>query len=156
MIKLFGLWFSVVFFLGSFQVNATDLETLRLNYANFVSDKSLCKKTIAELLLQKEESTLHLGYLGYLQTIWANHVLNPVSKLSTFKEGKQNIEQAIKNDPENVELRFIRLSVQKNAPSFLGYRSDIEQDINFIKQNRHLLEAVILNKTIDDILVIKK
>lgn len=48
-----------------------------------------------------------MAYLGGLQTIWANHVFSPISKLNTFKEGKKNIEQAIKKEPENVELRFI-------------------------------------------------
>ncbi len=78
--------------------------------------------------------------------------LSPISKLNTFKEGKKNIEQAIKKEPENVELRFIRLSVQKNAPSFLGYKSNINEDAKFIKENRHQIRSEILQKNIGTLL----
>lgn len=146
MIKFPGLLISAVFFFMSF--NATSLDVVRANYNKLVSDKELCKKMIAELTETKKNSATHLAYLGGLQTIWANHVFSPISKLNTFKEGKKNIEQAIKKEPDNVELRFIRLSVQKNAPSFLGYKSNINEDAEFIKENRHQIGSEILQKNI--------
>ncbi|MGI6516760.1 MAG: FAD-binding domain-containing protein [Fermentimonas caenicola] len=93
-------------------------------------------------------SMIHLGYLGALQTIWANHVFSPISKLKTFKVGTDNIEQAIQKEPGNVELRFIRLSVQKNAPSFLGYQSHIKEDMEFIENHRHQIHSDIPDKYI--------
>ncbi len=128
--KLIILIVSTILNLHSFE-----LDEVRSNYNVFVSDKELCRETINVLKKLKDNSAIHLGYLGGLQTIWANHVMSPFTKLETFKAGKKNIELAIKSEPENVELRFIRLSVQKNAPSFLGYRSNIESDKNFILKN---------------------
>ena len=93
-----------------------------------------------------------MAYLGALQTIWANHTLNPLSKLSTFKKGKKNIEAAIKKEPNNAESRFIRLSVQKNAPKFLGYQSNIKEDVEFIKNNRSQIKSNILNQYIEPLL----
>src|SRR5690606_30883120 len=101
---------------------------------------------------RKNNSATHLAYLGALQAILAKHVFNPISKLNTFKEGKKNIEQAIKIEPDNAELRFIRLSIQKNAPSFLGYRSRINEDIEFIKKNRNLISSDILIENIETLL----
>jgi len=72
--------------------------------------------------------------------------------LKTFNSGKQNIDAALGLDPENVEIRFIRLSVQKNAPSFLGYNSNIKEDSDFIKKHRHLVTSVVLQKHIASVL----
>lgn len=138
------------FFLTGFAT--TDLDVIRANYKNVVSDKGLCEKIIANLTKKKNVSATHLAYLGGLQTIWANHVFNPLSKLKTFKEGKKNIEKAIEKEPENVELRFIRLSVQKNAPSFLGYTSNIHEDTEFIIKNRDKIGTGILRENIETLL----
>lgn len=153
MMKFLGLLTSAIFFLISF--HATDLDVVRANYNKLLSDKELCEKMIVELTETKNNSATHLAYLGGLQTIWANHVFSPISKLNTFKEGKKNIEQAIKKEPDNVELRFIRLSVQKNAPSFLGYKSNINEDTEFIKENRHQIGSEILQKNIGTLLKTK-
>lgn len=128
------------------------LDKVRTNYNKLAADKALCKKMILALEETKDNSATHLGYLGGLQTIWANHVFSPISKLNTFNKGKKNLEQAIKKEPKNVELRFIRLSVQKNAPSFLGYYSNIKEDMQFIKNNRSGIKSEILNKHIEPLL----
>ncbi len=149
MMKL-GLLLLVLCYPKSF--DTTVLDVVRANYGNAVSDKKLCQQMMAELAQTKNNSATHLAYLGALQTIWARHVLSPVSKLNTFKEGKRNIEQAIQKEPENAELRFIRLSVQKNAPSFLGYKSNVKEDSEFVRKNRRKIASGILQKNIDTLL----
>lgn len=148
--KFLGLVMPIMCFMASFDVGI--LDEVRANYNRFLSDKELCGKMILELEETKNHSATHLGYLGGLQTIWANHVFSPVNKLNTFNKGKKNIEQAIKKEPNNVELRFIRLSVQKNAPSFLGYQSNIKEDIDFIKNDRSEIKSPVLNRHIEPLL----
>jgi hypothetical protein len=150
MMKYISLLLSATFLLTG--PTTTNLDVIRANYSKVVSDKKMCMEIITELEKTKNNSATHLAYLGGLQTIWANHVFNPISKLNTFKEGKKNIEQAIKNEPDNAELRYIRLSVQKNTPSFLGYKSDIKNDTKFIKKNRQQISSDILHKNIDTLL----
>lgn len=128
------------------------LDQVRAGYTQAVSDKEMCKEMIKELSKLKSQSATHLAYLGGLQTIWANHVFSPISKLRTFKEGKGNIEQALKLEPDNPELRFIRLSVQKNAPSFLGYSANIKEDVKFIMENSHRIHAETLRDNIHRLL----
>ncbi len=141
-----------VLFLATTSVYATDFESIRKNYDQFVSDKELCQKTLKQLSESKNDSALHQAYLGVLETVWANHVISPFKKLKTFKSGKQNIDAAIGLEPENVEIRFIRLSVQKNAPSFLGYNSNIQEDADYIKKHLHLVTSVLLQKHIASVL----
>lgn len=128
-----------------------DMEKIRANYQKAISDKVLCQ-TMIETLSKITESSVHLAYLGGFQTLWANHVVNPFSKLNTFNEGKGNIENAVSADPKNAEIRFIRLSVQKNCPSFLGYRDKIEEDKNIIRANMKYITSPVLKKMIADII----
>ena len=130
----------------------SDLNEVRASYSKAVLDKKICKKMIEELELSKEKSVIALAYLGAYQTIWANHVFNPLSKLATFKKGKNNIELAISKEPENVEIRYIRFSVQKNAPSFLGYNSHLKEDKDFLVKNKKNINSDLLQKNIETLL----
>lgn len=141
---------SVLFFLSI--SNTIDLDSIRTNYNKTVSDKELCKKMIAELSKTQNDVITHLAYLGGLQAIWANHVFSPISKLKTFNLGKKNIEKAIEKEPKNVEFRLIRLSIQKNVPAFLGYKSNIKEDTEFIKKNPNQINSVVLQKNIESLL----
>jgi hypothetical protein len=132
-------------------LKATDLEYLRKNYAKAVNDETLCK-TIINKLSVKVESQVHLAYLGAFQTIWANHVFNPVSKMNTFTKGRVAIEMAVQKEPNNAEIRFIRLSVQKNCPAFLGYSSNIASDKKFLKDHLSSITSEQLKKMVQELI----
>jgi len=142
--KLLMLLLSVL--LMNFSFNSSDLNEVRSSYSKAVLDKKLCEKMIEELELSKEKSVIALAYLGAYQTVWANHIFNPLTKLATFKKGKKNIELAISKEPENIEIRYIRFSVQKNAPSFLGYNSHLKEDRDFLVKNKKKSIQICLKK----------
>lgn len=140
-----------VFLFFSINSFGLDLEYIRTNYEQAVSDKKLCENMITAL--EKTAPTnVHLAYLGALQTIWANHVINPFSKLSTFKKGKATIEKAVKNDSDNIEIRYVRLSIQQNCPAFLGYNKNIKEDKEFLKKNKETVTSVSLQNLINSLL----
>jgi len=90
------------------------------------SDKA---KDFQETLKQIDESNpLLLGYKGMAEMIMAKHSYNPVSKVTFFRRGKAFLEKAIELDPKNAELRYLRFSLQSNAPSFLNYNDDLDKD----------------------------
>lgn len=82
----------------------------------------------------------------------ANHVFNPVTKLRYFNNGKSILENAIAKAPANTELRYLRLTIQLNAPSFLGYNKMIEADKMFLQKNVTATEDADLKKMITDYL----
>jgi hypothetical protein len=73
-----------------------------------------------------------LAYRGAASAAAAGSVSGVNKKLSYFSNGKSELEQAVKRLPGDVEIRFLRLATQLNAPSFLGYRSSIDQDKSII------------------------
>jgi hypothetical protein len=62
----------------------------------------------------------------------AKHAGNPLSKYSNFNKGKKLLENAVKRDPKNLEIRFMRYICQEKTPSFLGYKENLEEDKKFI------------------------
>ena len=54
------------------------------------------------------------------------------SKISRFKEGAKLLEATLKSDPNNIEIRMIRLSIQEDVPGITGYRKNIKEDKKFI------------------------
>lgn len=139
----------VILFLQVLMVraNTEEMENIRANYAKAISNKKLCKAMIEELSV-KTGNPVHLAYLGAFKVIWAKHIINPIAKFSTFNKGKKDIESAVKEAHNNVEIRFIRLSIQKNCPSFLGYNKDIEQDKEFIRGNENKITSARLKTMI--------
>src|SRR4051812_28711448 len=77
--------------------------------------KTICTKTTA---LSKP---LAAAYLAAAEMASAQYKINPLSKLSAFNSGKKMLEGAVNSDSINVEIRYIRYTIQNNAPSFLGY-----------------------------------
>ncbi|MHC0443302.1 hypothetical protein [Flavobacterium sp. 3-210] len=128
-----------------------DLEIIRANYQVAISDKKLCKKMI-ENLKSSSDNSIKLAYLGAFQTIWAKHTINPISKFNTFNKGKKNIEEAVRLDPKNLEIRIIRLSIQSNCPSFLGYRNSIEGDKRMIQSQFKSIVSVHLKKMLSGLI----
>lgn len=130
---------------------AQDINLLRKNLPLAVKDKKICEQMITSLT-QNAKTPVEVSYLGAFQTIWANHVVNPITKLSTFKKGTKNIDLAVRQHPNDIEIRFIRYSVQKNAPQFLGYGGAIKSDEAFIQSRYHQVESTILKEMIKNLL----
>jgi hypothetical protein len=131
--------------------SSLDLDYIRNHYEQVLSDKKLCEDMINELE-KVTPTTVELAYLGGLQTIWANHVSNPFSKLRTFNKGKATIEKAVRSDSNNVEIRLIRLSIQKNCPAFLGYTKNIKEDEEFVRINKEQISSLPLLKLLNTVL----
>lgn len=96
------------------------------------------------------------GYHGIAKTLLGKHAFNPVNKVSYFNKGKRILEAALSVAPDNVELRYLRLTLQENVPSLLGYSDKITEDRAFIRSRLPALEDKQLSKMITDYLANKK
>ncbi len=112
------------------------IEDVRLMFHQAGSSQKVCEELI-ELLKPYDElnNPLLLGYRAGATMLTAKHLFNPFSKLSYFKDGKQMLERAIQANQKNVELRFLRYTVQTNVPSFLNYSSSKEKDRIFLLES---------------------
>jgi hypothetical protein len=90
--------------------------------------------------------------MGVGNFFMAKHVINPFSKMSYFKKGKKYLESAVANAPNNLEVRFMRYTCQKEMPDFLGYNTNIAEDRKFIEENYKSSKDLLLVQQIDGFL----
>lgn len=57
------------------------------------------------------------------------------NRKALVKSGATNLEAVIKSNPNNAELRLIRMSVQENIPKIVGYRGSLKDDKVFLINN---------------------
>lgn len=126
--------------------------TLRKRFLKSASNKSICQILINDLRKETNKTTVELAYLGALETIWAQYVVNPLTKLRVFNKGKEKINKAVRRAPYNIEIRYLRLSVQQNAPGFLGYNDHITEDDNYLRDNIKKVRSEQLIKMIENLL----
>ena len=80
----------------------------------------------------EQADPLMAGYEACARMLMAQHLINPWSKYQSFKQGAEQLERCVKGNPTNIELRFLRFSVQTKAPAFLGYNQSISKDKDFL------------------------
>ncbi len=88
--------------------------------------KTLIEKSTTSY--QDSKEPIYIGFLAVGKFFMAKHAYNPLKKISYFNDGKKFMDQALKSDPTNLEIRLMRLITQENAPNFLGYNRDIKED----------------------------
>jgi len=128
----------IFFFLGLLTATtlSLDLAAVRAKYREASNDKEVVKKLHHQLIsISKNDTPTLIAYKGAVTTMMADHAQGIKDKKRYFKEGKELLEYAIETEPENVEIRCIRLSVQENAPKITGYRKNIGEDKAFILDN---------------------
>lgn len=81
------------------------------------------------------------AYQGAAQMKKAGLSGQPAEKLNLFKIGHQQLEQAIKKDSINPELRFLRLIIQENSPKILNYHNNLSQDATYLRKNYKMLDV---------------
>ena len=78
---------------------------------------------------------LMLCYKGVAEMMQAKYAFNPIVKFKRFKKGKKMIEEAVKKEPDNLEIRFLRFAIQTNLPAFLNYNDNIKEDKKYLLTN---------------------
>ena len=113
-----------------------DIMLIRSLYSNASKSEYHCNK-FGETINKKEDvsSILIKGYEACFYFIKCKFIDNPIEKISYFNKGKKLLESLIEENPDAIELRFLRYSIQKNLPRVLLYYDNIEKDLNFVRKN---------------------
>ncbi len=93
------------------------------------------------------------AYYGASSAAAPQCILNPASKISYFRRGKQLLAKAVEQQPENFEIRFLRFATQTMTPDFLGYNQHIAEDKAFLLKNLSKGRQLQENKKIFDIML---
>ena len=117
-----------MFFIWTNSVIASDVSHLRQLFLASYTNEQAAREFLNFFKKPNLSSPCIVGYHGVAKIMMCNHVINPFSKWTYFNEGRKMLECAIAEDPNNIELHFLRFAVQTNAPAFLNYKQDIAED----------------------------
>lgn len=148
-----NLFFILLFV--SFISNAQDLEEIRTEYPKAFENAEATNDLEGELAkVNSSSKSVLIAYKGAVSTVKAKFAKKKSEKMKFFKTGVSLIESTVKADPSNIEIRYIRMSVQENSPKFLGYHKNIEEDKGFILKNYTSVSSIelkqIIKKFIDE------
>ena len=133
-------------------VFSQDVKHLRKLYLTSYNNKSTCDSLSSYLnLFDKKNNTID-AYIGANNLLISKFSKKIVKKFKYFEEGKNLIEQAIKNDPKNIEIIFIRYLNQINCPWFLNYNQNLGEDRDFLIKNFNLINDPYFKNVIQKIL----
>jgi hypothetical protein len=112
----------------------TSLDSLRKLYFEEWVGKCGAEKLVANTEhFDENTSPLFKAYRGAGLATTSNCTSWPLKKISRFRDGKALIEEAVSLKPEDLEVRFLRFTIQRNIPAFLGY-DNVEEDRKFIME----------------------
>ena len=137
----------LLFALGA---KSTDLLKVRTQFFRASQEESEAELFVRSLEQMQNRPVIFTGYLGMGYFLLAKHAGSPFAKLAYFRKGKALLESAIAQSGSNLELRFLRLTVQKSAPSFLNYAGNIDEDTALVKRAALLTEDADLKRRIAD------
>lgn len=127
-----------------------NLKEVRVLYYCAAESKSNVENLHDLLQSCPQDQPVYAGYRGALHMLKAQHAYIPTSKLQYFNQGKSMIESAIKAAPNEMELLFLRFTIQTNCPSFLGYNTTIISDKNKIMESYAEIKDIGLKQMIQD------
>ncbi|NIJ54907.1 hypothetical protein [Dyadobacter arcticus] len=120
----------IIYFLSLLTLSTSGLAQADKNafYKAFSSgEEATINKVLASL--ESEEATSRVNaYKGALTMKKAGFVKGVGGKLKTFKNGVHLLDDEIKSNPTNAEFRFLRLTIQENAPGILKYNKELNED----------------------------
>ncbi len=129
----FGL---AIFLFSNVQSQSLQLNDIRSRFSKAVKSEELCTTLYNEMIeASGTKNAVFNCYLGVVTVSMAKYTFNPFGKLSYFHNGKRLVESAIAQEPNNIELRFLRCTIQEHVPSFLGYSDNLETDKKMILEN---------------------
>lgn len=108
------------------------LEYIRTNYYASVEEEEIVEKVeqyINRHFGEKNLPSLILAYKAALLSVKSKHAFWPGTKLEYFNESMDLFEKAVANDPDNLEIRFLRFTILHHIPSILGHSEERDKDM---------------------------
>lgn len=110
------------------QLSPKEIAVLKIDLIKAVENSKLTDSLSDKLNKLPNKTALTTGYCGTLEALKAKHSWNPYNKIKYVKVSLRTMQKAIDMDKENLEIRFMRFSIEHFTPSFLGFSKDLPID----------------------------
>ncbi len=123
--------FLFLFFTTAFcraQLSPAEMSVLKTQMVRAVDHARLTDSLFTSLDRMPDKTALLLAYTGTLEALRAKHAWNPYNKMKFVSRAMKTMGKAVSMEPENMEIRFMRFSIEHFTPGFLGFSKDLETD----------------------------
>jgi hypothetical protein len=107
------------------------LPNLRRQYQQAAASKEAGEKFHKLMSAYTQRDAVVLAYKAAAEAIRARDA-SMFNKLTYVQNAAKQFDEAVKLDANNAEVRFLRLSVESNLPSFLGLSTHVDDDRQFL------------------------
>jgi hypothetical protein len=114
-------------------MSTPDLPTIRKIYPTASNSETSAKDFNSKLVaIANTDENILVAYKAASIILDSKYEKKLSAKMSRFKEGAQLLEGTIAKEPNSIEIRMIRLSIQENVPGITGYKKNIKEDKKYI------------------------
>ncbi|PST84389.1 hypothetical protein C7T94_06675 [Pedobacter yulinensis] len=113
---------------GRAQMSARQTQRVKSAMVRAIESSQVTDSLYKALAAGSNKDPLTRGYLASLEALKAKHAWNPYNKVKFANRSAKTMAEAIRSDPGNLELRFMRFSIQHYMPAFLGLSKDLDTD----------------------------
>lgn len=125
----------VIFFLTMFYCSSAfsnSIDEIRNKFRSAIESPSNTDKLSDYLTKVNKSDPIVLAYSAAVEALKAKHDWNPIAKRKYMSSYEVQINEAIRRMPNNMEIRYLRYSIQLNVPSYLGYSNNLAEDKKII------------------------
>lgn len=134
--KLFCLSFIFLLSFASYSFSndhqKTDVIEIRKQMLRAIKSPKVTDSLYTSLQKITSKPPLVIAYIGALEALKAKDSWNPYKKIKYLNLSHKTVDRAASASPNDMEIHFIRFSIQFHLPGFLGLSKDMVADKNEI------------------------
>ncbi len=136
------LFVALLLTFGIIEARAQDLLTKDIRAAFFEASFDLEKAMALFDKINKisNPSPVVVAYRGVLEAILVKTKWSPFAKFALLNKSRESFAKAVSEKSNDLEIRFLRFSVEHHVPDVLGYSQNLAADKDFIIENLHFFE----------------
>jgi len=129
-VRFAGLWLVMfaAFTISFAEANVPAPKVVRKQLLLALENRKLTDSLDKIFAAAPNKSPLNICYFGVIQALKAKHAWNPYYKVKYLNDAEKTLQTAVNREPDNIEIRFMRFSIEHNVPGFLGYTKHLIAD----------------------------
>lgn len=127
-----------VLFSGFTHSNTAD--PIRDTYRKALKEPSSVKEL--KTLTKQRNSALTTAFYAMALALEARDASWVTTKMSLAKEAYAELNKAVKLDPDNFEIRYLRFSFSCEVPGMLGMNAHVQEDKTYLLKHAHRGESL--------------
>lgn len=122
-----------------------DIQEIRKSFHLALLDQTKVESFHNFMKEQSDDNPTVVAYKAMSEALMSQKAWNPIEKFVYIQNYQETMNGAIQSDAMNLEIRFLRFSVEYYIPTWLGFSKNIEKDTDFINRNSNKVNELMFD-----------